>query len=110
MDKTGTLKIDKDCHVDPELEREYIQDVVAILSKRHIRTMTVKVTRTWHGAHYYIEIDPSVDAHSANCLQYLLGDDAKRVSLNEARINAGLTEWNKLFEAPSTRLHTLWNS
>lgn len=108
MARTATLKIDKDCHVDQELEREYIQATVTILSKRRIRVVSIKASKTRHGTHYYIEVDPSVDANTANRFQYLVGDDAKRVSLNQARINAGLSEWNKLFEAVGRRLRTVY--
>lgn len=102
------LKIDKDCHVSSRLEREYVRQSIAILRKHHLRGPTINATRTHHGRHYYIKIDPPVEAHTANNLQYLLGDDAKRVSYNAARINSGLEEWNKLFEAVGRKLKTLY--
>jgi hypothetical protein len=70
--------------------------------------MWIRSTQTQHGMHFYIKIDPPVDAHTANNLQYLLGDDAKRVSYNRARINSGLVEWNKLFERIGARLRTIY--
>lgn len=90
------------------LEQEYIQQSIAILSKHHYRVERIEATRTRHGSHYYIQIDPPAEADTVNRLQYLLGDDAKRVSLNQARINAGLPEWNKLFEAIGKKLRTIY--
>jgi hypothetical protein len=55
-----------------------------------------------HGRHYYIHIDP------ANRLQYLLGDDANRVDYNQARINSGLPEWNKLFETVGRQIRIVY--
>ncbi|MGP8069021.1 MAG: hypothetical protein ACLP5V_03940 [Candidatus Bathyarchaeia archaeon] len=78
------LKIDKDCHVDSELEQEYVRSVVETLSKRHLKVERIQGTRTHHGRHYYIHIDPPVDATTGNRLRYLLGDDAKRVDYNQA--------------------------
>ncbi len=109
LPKESVLKIDKDCHVDSQLEQEYMQSTVAILSKHHVSVRWIRATRTQHGRHYYVWIDPPVDAHVANRLQYLLGDDPKRVSYNEARIKSGLLEWNKLFERAHVRLRTLYH-
>jgi hypothetical protein len=41
-------------------------------------------------------------------LQYLLGDDAKRVDFNRGRINSRLAHWNILFEAVGRKLKTLY--
>ncbi|MFI5449669.1 MAG: hypothetical protein ACHQ03_07890 [Candidatus Bathyarchaeia archaeon] len=78
------------------------------VSKRHIRVERIQATRTPHGRHYYITIYPAVDADTANRLQYLLGDDPKRVDYNQARIESGLLEWNKLFESIGRRLSILY--
>jgi hypothetical protein len=106
--KERVLKVDKDCHVGPQLEREYIQHAISLLRKHLVCVEWIKATRTHHGRHYYIKIHPPVDAHTANDLQYLLGDDANRVDYNRARINSRLEEWNKLFEAVGRRLRTLY--
>jgi hypothetical protein len=106
--KESILKIDKDCHVDSQLEQEYIQDALAILSRRGIRVLKIEATRTYHGRHYYFYLAEPVDAHTANRLQYLLGDDPKRVDYNQARINSGLVGWNKLFETIGRKLRTLY--
>jgi hypothetical protein len=102
------LKIDKDCHIDTELEHEYIQDSLAILSRRGIRVLKIEATRTYHGRHYYFHIAEPVDARTANRLQYLLGDDTNRVDYNQARINSGLVGWNKLFETVGRKLRTIY--
>ena len=104
------LKVDKDCHVDSELEHEYVRSVVETLSNHRLKVLRVQVTRTHHGRHYYITIYPAVDAHTANRLQYLLGDDPKRVDYNQARIASNLREWNKLFESIGRRLNTIYPS
>jgi len=104
----SVLKIDKDCHIDTELEHEYIQDSLAILSKRGIRVLKIEATRTYHGRHYYFHIAEPVDARTANRLQYLLGDDTNRVDYNQARINSRLVGWNKLFEAIGRQLRTIY--
>jgi hypothetical protein len=70
--------------------------------------ISVKATTTHHGRHYCIEIDPPVDAHTANILQYLLGDDPRRVNFNRARINSRLAHWNILFEAVGRKMTTLY--
>jgi hypothetical protein len=107
-EKESVLKVDKDCHIDRQLERVYVQESVAMLRKYHLKVLSITATRTRHGRHYYFEIDQPVDAHTANNLQYLLGDDAKRVGFNEARINSKLAHWNILFEAVVGKLWTLY--
>jgi len=109
LPKESVLKIDKDCHVDSQLEQEYVRNTIVILSQHHLGVEWVKATRTQHGRHYYIKIDPAVDALTANRLQYLLGDDPRRVSYNQARIKSRLLEWNKLFEAAGRKLRTVYN-
>jgi hypothetical protein len=106
----SVLKVDKDCHVSSQLEREWIRVALAILRICHESVEWIRATRTHHGRHYYIRIDPPVDAHTANNLQYLLGDDANRVDYNRARINSRLEEWNKLFETVGRRKRTLYPS
>jgi hypothetical protein len=108
LPKESVLKMDKDCHIDSELEHEYIQDALAILSKRGITVLKIEATRTYHGRHYYFHLAEPVDAQTANQLQYLLGDDPKRVDYNQARINSGLEGWNKLFETIGRKLRTLY--
>ena len=108
LPREGVLKIDKDCHVDSALEREYVQQVKDILAGWGFTVKEIKATRTWHGRHYYVWLNPSAEASLANRLQYLLGDDARRVDYNQARINSGLPEWNKLFEAVNRKMRTLY--
>lgn len=110
LSKESVLKIDKDCHVDSRLEQEYVQHVKEILGNLNFAVKEIKATRTRHGRHYYIWIDPAADADLANRLQYLLGDDSKRVDFNQARIDSGLPEWNKLFEAVGRKMITIYYS
>jgi hypothetical protein len=110
LPRESVLKIDKDCHVDSGLEQEYVQHVKEILGSWSFAVKEIKATRTHHGRHYYIWIDPPADAYLANRLQYLLGDDSKRVDFNQARIDSGLQEWNKLFEAVGRKMRTVHSS
>lgn len=108
LPRERVLKVDKDCHIDSELEYEYIQDALAILTRRGIHVVKIEATRTYHGRHYYFYLAEPVDACTANHLQYLLGDDPKRVDYNQARISSELTGWNKLFETIGRRTVTLY--
>ena len=108
LPKTDLLKIDKDCVVDTDLEREYVRTVLNICANHAIKVLWIKRTDTAHGIHYYIRITPAIDAHSTNRIQYLLGDDPKRVAFNKARIESGLVGWNKLFERAGARLRTIY--
>jgi len=105
---TDLLKIDKDCVANAGLQREYIRTVLDICSKHGIKVLWIKRTETPHGVHFYIKISPPVDAVIANNLQYLLGDDSKRVGFNKARIESGLVEWSKLFERTNCRMTILY--
>lgn len=108
--KTSVLKIDKDCFVDPELNMEYVRTILHTCRKYELKVLWVKSSRSRHGMHFYIRIKPAVEAHMANNLQYLLGDDTKRVAFNRARIESRVAEWNKLFEKPNVKPSTVYRS
>ena len=107
-ERANVQKVDKDCHVSSQLEREYIRQTRAILRRHHLRVLSITATRTPHGRHYYIRIDPPVSPRVANNLQYLLGDDSKRVDYNRARVISRLKGWSKLFEDVDRRMTTLY--
>ena len=107
-EKASVLKVDKDCHVSSQLEREDVQQMRATLRRHRLRVLWIKATRTLHGRHYYISIDPPVSAKTANELQYLLGSDAKRVDYSRALINSRLAHWNRLFEDLGRRKVTMY--
>jgi len=104
------LKVDKDCFVNPRLNRDYVRTVIQICGKHGISVQWIKSTLTRHGRHFYIKIEPPVRALNANDLQYLFGDDPKRVAFNKARIKSALPEWNKLFERISAVLRTIYRN
>ena len=108
LPKQDLLKIDKDCVVDTDLEREFVRTVLDICANHAIKVLWIKRTDTAHGIHYYIKIAAAIGAHSANRLQYLLGDDTKRYGFNKARIESGLVGWNKLFERVNASLITIY--
>lgn len=47
--------------------------------------------------HVYIKIPRKIGADDMNYLQFLCGDHAYRVMLNQKRIDAGIKHWNKFF-------------
>lgn len=47
--------------------------------------------------HVYIMLDREVNCKLANILQFLCGDHAYRVMLNQRRINVNIKNWNKFF-------------
>jgi hypothetical protein len=106
------LKIDKDCMVPRKWLLDYIHKIVLPTCGLYgITVLWVKCCPSERkGLHIYIRITPAVSAVLALELQYLLGDDCQRVSLNRARMRAGFDEWNKLFEPPDQRLRTLYTS
>jgi hypothetical protein len=110
LPKERLLKVDKDCFVDATVNRQYVETILDTCRKHRVTVLSVKSTETRHGMHFYIKIDPPVDGHTANDLQYLLGDDSKRVAFNRARIESELVGWNKLFERLGARLRTIYKA
>ena len=101
------LTADQLLYIYNRLANHY-EKTIAILRKHHLRVVWIKATTTYHGRHYYIKINPPVDAHAGDNLQYQLGDDPMRVDFNRARINSRLAHWNILFEAVNRKLTTLY--
>lgn len=110
LDKESTLKIDKDCFVDQDWIRDYVRMAIATCRLKGIEVMRIQMTRTRKGFHFYIDIDPPVEAELSNRLQWLLGDDCGRVDRNRVRIRSGLNGWNKLFETTGRRPRTIYSS
>jgi len=108
LDKEVTLKIDKDCFVEQDWIRDYVRMAIATCLLKGIDVMRIQMSRTRKGFHFYIDVDPPVEAELADRLQWLLGDDCGRVDRNRARVRSGLNEWNKLFERPNARLRTIY--
>jgi hypothetical protein len=105
---TSVLKIDKDCFVDPALNMEYVRTILHICRRYAIKVLWIRCSTSRHGIHFYVKIRPALQAHVANNLQYLLGDDAGRVAFNRARIESGLAKWNKLFERSNAKMITVY--
>lgn len=105
----GVLKIDKDCFVEPAWLNDYVKVIQLVCRLFGVTVNTIRATPSKSkGQHFYIEIEPSIDPDLANRLQWLLGDDCRRVDFNRARIRSHLPEWSKLFEEPNRRLRTLY--
>jgi hypothetical protein len=110
MSKESVLKVDKDCHVDYALIRDYAKVIKEVCRIKGVKVTSVEMTRTQKGQHFYIGIYPPVHAHLANELQWLLGDDFRRFDYNRARIRSRYPDWNKLFEDLGRRFWVLYRS
>ena len=109
MDKISVLKIDKDLFVDKEWLQGYIETVCQICRAHGVTVTWIKMCASRKkGLHFYISINPELDAAFAVYLQFLLGDDSQRVDYCRARVDSGLNEWNKLFELAARRLRTVY--
>jgi len=103
------LKIDKDCFIHKQWLGHYIHLIRSTCRRFGLRVLSIKeCCSETRGEHYYIKIRPAIDANLANMLQWLLGDDCQRVAFNRARIESGLSGWNKLFEVVGRRLRTIY--
>jgi len=107
--RVAELKIDKDCFVDEEWIDNYVEVIIETCRSFGITVESIRMCNSKKkGLHFYIAINPPVEASFANQLQWLLGDDSLRVDFNRARIESGLGEWNKLFEVAGRRLKTIY--
>jgi hypothetical protein len=105
------LKIDKDCHVEDEWLSDYTRLVITTCQQHGVNVKRIKMCRSQRkGLHFYVDIEPSIEAELANELQWLLGDDCLRVDFNRARVQSKLDEWNKLFEVPNVRFRTIYRA
>ncbi len=86
LDKISVLKIDVDCIVSRDWLQDWIRLVVIPTCRAlGVSVLTVDIGQSQHkGFHTYIKINPPVHSELANRLQFLLGDDRHRVSLNRA--------------------------
>jgi hypothetical protein len=83
---------------------DYVRIVRTICQQHHVKVVSVRMCNSRSkDLHFYDEITPAIKADLANKLQFLLGDDCRRVDFKRARINSGLNEWNKLFERTEAR-------
>jgi len=96
--RATVLKIDKDVRISPQLRVQYIQDSARTLLRSRIRILKIRTILTPHGEHFEFTVNRRMNAQTTNDWQFRLGDDGKRVAFNQARIDAGFADWNKLFE------------
>jgi hypothetical protein len=108
LGKENVLKIDKDCYIDPDLNKQYLQSIIATCKKKRRNVLWIMQSETPHGRHYELMIHPPMEPHVANNLQLLCGDDAKRYAFNRARIKSELVGWNKLWWYPHSALRTVY--
>jgi len=103
------LKIDKDCFIHERWLGHYVRLIRSTCRRFGVKVLSIKrCCSECKGEHFYIKIRPAIDANLANMLQWLLGDDCQRVAFNRARIESGLSGWNKLFEVVGRRLRTIY--
>jgi hypothetical protein len=101
--------IDKDCVVTRSLMHDWVRMAIAACKTYGVTVQSVITNPSLRkGFHIRLAITPPIYAELAWRLQFLLGDDAKRCSLNRARMNAGFDEWNKLFEGIRPRLTRIY--
>jgi hypothetical protein len=109
LDNIRVLKIDKDSFVEPAWLSDYVEVILHICGLFNVTVNMIRVTLSRSkGQHFYIEIEPAIEPELANRLQWLLGDDCRRVDFNRARIKSQLPEWDKLFEEPYRKLRTIY--
>lgn len=87
------LKVDVDFHPPKEWLTEWIHIRIRMLPPIEY----YKIFETKRGFHVYFKLHDDVSGEEANRLQFLLGDDATRVKINQWRIKRGIKHWNKLF-------------
>lgn len=93
------IQFDRDCCVPKSWIVNWVRLVVVPVCRSFgVDAEYVCMTKTRKGLHFYIGINPPIHAELSNKLQWLLGDDCRRVDFNRARIRVGYGGWNKLFE------------
>ena len=105
-----SIKLDKDLVISLRLLGEWVRLVVISICKAFgvtVQSVTVCPSQR-KGFHVYIDVAPLIHAELAWRLQFDLGDDGRRCSLNRARLRAGFSEWNKLFESVRPRMTTIY--
>jgi hypothetical protein len=111
MPKTSTLLIDVDMVVNRHWMPYYILLILTVCGWFKVQVYRIRMSPSAHkGQHFRVDIRPVVSARLANLIQFLSGDDCQRVAFNQARIESGLAEWNKLFERSNVRLRTIYRS
>lgn len=111
MDLESVLKVDKDNFPTRDWLNDYTRLVITVCKWFGLEVLSIKKCDSrLKGVHFYIEVCPPLSAHMANRVQWLLGDDCQRVAFNQARVESNLDRWNKLFEKPEIRLHTIYTN
>jgi hypothetical protein len=110
--KIEALKLDKDCTISNDLLRDWVRLIVVPTCDAYgVIVLSVTTCPSQRkGFHVYVQIAPPIHAELAWRLQFLLGDDARRCSLNRARFRAGFNGWNKLFECEKIRLRRIYTN
>ena len=99
MDST-ILKLDLDMDVKTfnKFEIDFYLTRVDMLESLGYNLVNWSATKSTKYIHLKITITPKVDNPTKiNILQWVCGDSAMRVMLNQRRIDAGVKKWNKLF-------------
>jgi hypothetical protein len=109
LPEVSLLKLDKDCYVEKSWINDWIRlAALPICSNFGTRVDCVRMTKTRKGIHFYVAIGRPVRAELANRIQWLLGDDCRRVDFNRARIRVCYPRWNKLFEEENVSVATVY--
>jgi len=91
-------KCDLDFKPDPLLLSEYIYTRKVIIVAMGYTPIKVNYVETEHGYHFWYHIQENLDDEDLVCLQFVLGDDLRRLEYNVLRLQANVfNEFNCLF-------------
>jgi len=102
LSKRSVLMIDKDLpmnEVGPSLMQDWVRMAVATCKIHGVTIQSIFTNPSKRkGFHIRVMISRPENPWLVWRLQYLLGDDSMRASMNRLRLKAGFDEGNKLFE------------
>jgi len=92
------LKIDIDFKPPKYWMELWKRTRISMLKELGYDVKRIRIYETKRGLHIFIYLEQEIpDDEIINMLQFLCGDDATRVKINQWRIKRGFKDWNKLF-------------
>lgn len=84
--------------IPPEWLKFWLETRLFIFARFGIQVLDVEVRESEHGNIHVLFYSPQrLDDWDICMIQFLLGDDTKRVLMNMKRLALGVEEWNVLF-------------
>jgi hypothetical protein len=112
LSKRSVLMIDKDLptnEVSPSLMHDWVRMAIATCKAHGVTVQSISTNPSKRkGFHIRVHILRPENPRLVWRLQYLLGDDSMRASMNRLRLKARFDEWNKLFEGIRPRFRTIY--